>query len=97
MRMRWLDFDYQNAGGAPNRGGVFELANRDIETVLIDHATDVNNALMGLLRRGGPLVAKVRYVRWEEAQDAAAQAQAFLEEYQTAHGGRVPEGNAVPA
>jgi excinuclease UvrABC nuclease subunit len=88
------DFTYERSEKVPPRAaGVYQLADRNYQVVVIGSSAFLQEKLLEHLRDTGPLKAKVRYFWVEEAANPKAREQELLEEYKQAHGGALPEGN----
>ena len=88
------DFTYERSEKVPPRAvGVYQLADRNYQVVLIGSSAALQDKILDHLRDTGPLRAKVRYFWAEEAANFKAREQELLEEYKQAHGGVLPEGN----
>lgn len=88
------DFTYERSEVvSPRAAGVYQLADRNYQVVLIGSSALLQEKLLEHLRDTGPLKAKVRYFWVEEAANFKAREQELLEEYKQAHQGALPEGN----
>jgi excinuclease UvrABC nuclease subunit len=87
------DFTYERSERVPRGAGVYQLADRNYQVVLIGSSAALQDKILDHLRDTGPLKAKVRYIWTEEAANPKAKEQELLEEYKRAHNGELPEGN----
>ena len=87
------DFSYERSERVPRAAGVYQLADRNYQVLLVGSSAFLQDKILEHLRDTGPLRAKVRYMWAEGTDNYRGREQELLEEYKQAHQGALPESN----